>query len=89
MTPKAIQRLRKSLRLTQDQFSRPLGVHWVLISKWERGAAKPKPYHAALLDAIKAAKEKKPEIGSTVAGLLASKGAIWALYHLLKAAYSK
>jgi predicted transcriptional regulator len=89
VTPKAIYKLRKRLGLTQEQFARPLGVHWVLVSKWERGVAAPRPYCAALLRAFQTAVEKKPGIGDVVATALVSEGAIWALYHLLKAAYSK
>ncbi len=41
MDKDAIIKLRKDLKLTQDQFGKRLGVHKLTISRWERGDKRP------------------------------------------------
>lgn len=37
-----IVRLRRHLRLTQLELGRRVGVHWVTVSRWERGICSPR-----------------------------------------------
>ncbi len=41
MDKDSIIKLRKSLRLTQEQFALKLGVHKLTVSRWERGDKRP------------------------------------------------
>lgn len=50
MTGADIKRLRLSLRLSQGQFAKKLGVQRSTVSRWERGAFQPLPLY---LKAIK------------------------------------
>jgi transcriptional regulator with XRE-family HTH domain len=38
MSPKEAKRIRKKLGLTQVELAKKLGLHFMTISKWERGA---------------------------------------------------
>lgn len=61
-TPKRIAALRKSLDLTQEGFSRELGVTFVTVSRWENGHGVPKGLSLKALDLCHAAaaQRKKP-----------------------------
>ena len=45
MNTKEIQELRKQLGLTQKEFAGRLGLDAISISRWERGAQRPKAVH--------------------------------------------
>jgi len=45
-----IPMLRKRLGLSQVEFGQLLGVHFMTVSKWERGLAPPTPYQLALME---------------------------------------
>lgn len=45
-----VRRVREKLGMTQTEFAAKVGVYWLTISKWERGA---KPVPPARLRAIK------------------------------------
>lgn len=49
LTAPAILKLRTQLQLTQPQFGQLLGVHWMTVSKWERGILVPNDYQLALM----------------------------------------
>ena len=89
MTAKEIQSLRLSLQMTQDQFAQLMGVHSLTVSKWERAILQPTPYQAALMGSFAKARERKPEIGDFVKGLIVGAGIGIALYHLLDAAFGE
>jgi len=89
MSPEEIRSLRQSLQMTQDQFAQLMGMHSLTVSKWERGILQPNPYQAALMQSFKKAKERKPDIGDFVKGLIVGAGIGIALYHLLNAAFEE
>lgn len=49
-----IRHLRGVLEASQDQFSRLLGVHWVTVSKWERGLGRPTEWQATIMHVARA-----------------------------------
>lgn len=59
MTPKQLKDARGRLKLTQAALAAKLGVHWMTVSKWERGAqAIPEPA-ARLLLTLRPKKRRK------------------------------
>ena len=89
MSPTEIASLRKSLRLTQEQFAQLLGVHSLTISKWERGVLHPTPYQTALMHSFGKASQRKPELGEQIATALVVAGVGVALFYLLRAAFEE
>lgn len=89
VTNRDIADLRESLGFSQAQFAQLLGVHPLTVSKWERGILKPSPHQTALLMSFRTAREKKPDIGAIVLGLIVSAGIALALYTLLNAAFGE
>lgn len=81
--------MREALGLTQAQLAQLLGVHWVTVSKWERGELTPAPYQAALIARFRQAGQAQRDIGSEVGELLVAAGVAAALFLLLKAAFEK
>lgn len=83
-TPEAITRIRKTLKLTQAQFGSLLGSHAVTVNRWEKAKLKPTPYQIALIQKFEAAcKVCEHDIADTIV----AKGAIPALFLLLKSAF--
>jgi transcriptional regulator with XRE-family HTH domain len=39
-----VKRLRKRMRLTQEQFAREVGVSFSTVNQWENGRRRPQPY---------------------------------------------
>lgn len=89
MNPEAITAVRKSLRLTQDQFAQLLGVHSLTVSKWERGKLRPTPYQAALMQSFDKATKRSPDLGDAIAAALVATGVGVALFYLLRAAFDE
>jgi len=87
MTPYQILQLRTALGLSQVQFAQLFGVHFMTVSKWERGVLLPSPYQLALLDrfALTAA-AKQEEAKERVKQLLVGAGVVAALLFLLSKA---
>jgi DNA-binding XRE family transcriptional regulator len=89
MIPAAtIRDTRTTLGLTQSQLADLLGVHWITVSKWERGQLEPGPYHAGMILKFRDAARTK-DIGRKVATALVTAGAIAAVFLLLRAAFKK
>ena len=42
--PAFVKRLRRRLRLTQEQFAREVGVAFSTVNQWENGHRRPQPY---------------------------------------------
>ena len=42
--PAFVKRLRRRLRLTQEQFAREIGVAFSTVHQWENGRRRPQPY---------------------------------------------
>ena len=77
-----IKATRKRLGLTQPQLGQLLGVHWVTVSKWERGLLAPDAYRSALLERFaRTASQKAPP--SNAGEVLVALGLVAALLLLL------
>ena len=62
--PARIRELRESLRLTQEEFARELGVSFTTVSRWENGHGKPSPLALRqLLDLLDRVQGSKPSTG--------------------------
>lgn len=87
MTKEQIFSLRSALGLSQVQFGQLFGVHFMTVSKWERGAAVPSPYQTALLNQFaNTAAVQKEHAQEQVKNLLIGAGVVAALIWLLTAA---
>jgi hypothetical protein len=76
--------VRQALGVTQAQLAGLLGVSWPMVSKWERGLARPGHYQAALLERFgRAGKRAGTSAGREVVRMMACGGIAVALYHLL------
>jgi len=53
MTPTEIKRIRKKLKMTQEEFAHTLGVTCVTVNRWELDLAKPSKLAEAVLQRIK------------------------------------
>ncbi len=82
VAPKNIADARNRLRLTQPEFGQLCGVHWMTVSKWERGQLEPNAYQTALLNEFCTA-SKKRQIDDSVKKLLIGMGIAAALLFLL------
>lgn len=60
MRPSDVRAVRCALEATQVELGALLGVHWVTVSRWERGELDPTPFQAALLEAFGAAARRCP-----------------------------
>jgi putative transcriptional regulator len=86
-TPQQIASLRASLALSQIQFAQLFGVHFMTVSKWERGLVAPSPYQSALMDQFtKTAEAKREQAKDEVGKLLLGAGVVAALVWLLSGA---
>jgi putative transcriptional regulator len=87
MTSYQILQLRTALGLSQVQFAQLFGVHFMTVSRWERGVLLPSAYQLALLDqfALTAA-AKQDEAKERVKQLLVGAGVVAALLFLLSKA---
>jgi putative transcriptional regulator len=86
MNPGEIQHLRADLGLSQVQFGQLFGVHFMTVSKWERGVLSPNTYQLALMDQFrKTANARKAEAQEQLGKILVGAGLIAALAWLLSA----
>ena len=86
MNPAEILQLRTDLGLSQVQFGQLFGVHFMTVSKWERGVLVPNTYQLALMDQFrKTATAKKVEAQEQLGKILVGAGLIAALAWLLTA----
>ncbi len=67
--PALVKRLRKGLRLTQEQFAREVGVTFSTINQWENGRRQPQPFLLKRLLEMEAAR------GGASAGVLTREAA--------------
>ena len=87
LNPQEILALRVALGLSQIQFAQLFGVHFMTVSKWERGLVAPSIYQLALMDQFaKTAKAKRELAKEEVGRLLVGAGVVAALVWLLTAA---
>lgn len=76
--------LRKNLGLSQVEFGQLFGVHFMTVSKWERGLVTPTPYQLALMAQFaKTAAVKQEEAREQVKNILVGAGVVAALLWLL------
>jgi len=87
VTPADVTALREALDLTQAQFATLLGVHSLTVSKWERALLEPAPYQVALMQSFARSRQREPDVGAVVGGVLLAAGVGAALYLLLKPAF--
>ena len=73
MKPPEIRTLRADLGTNQHQLAQLLGVHWITVSRWERGKKDPSPYHVAMLLAFRA-RAKGRRVFHKVGVMLMQKG---------------
>lgn len=60
MSPEQIKRLRKTLRLTQQELADLIGTYQVTVARWETGARRPRGlYLKALQELAEKAKRKR------------------------------
>jgi DNA-binding transcriptional regulator YiaG len=84
MNPHEIAQLRTDLGLSQVQFAQLFGMHFMTVSKWEKGVLTPNDYQQALLDQFrKTADQKKAQMKEQLGKLLIGAGVIAALVLLL------
>lgn len=50
MRPDHIKRLRETLDVSQGELAALLGVHFMTVSKWERGLLDPSAFYSGLLE---------------------------------------
>ena len=82
---RSIINLRSRLGLTQPEFGQLFGIHWMTVSKWERGLLEPTAYQTALMNEFLTA-TKKREVDVQVKAILIGMGIAAALFFLLSAA---
>jgi transcriptional regulator with XRE-family HTH domain len=79
--------LRTALGLSQVQFAQLFGVHFMTVSKWERGVVAPSPYQIALMNQFaQTAAAKQQQAQEVVKNLLVGAGVVAALAWLLATA---
>jgi transcriptional regulator with XRE-family HTH domain len=87
MAPDQILALRTALGLSQIQFAQLFGVHFMTVSKWERGVIVPSTYQLALMNQFaQTAAAKQQQAQNEVKNLLVGAGVVAALVWLLTAA---
>ncbi len=88
MTHTEIAQLRKAMGLSQVEFGRLFGVHFMTVSKWERGKdLTPNTYQVALLHEFRRAVEaQRTQVQEQLKHLLVGAGVVTALFFLLQAA---
>jgi putative transcriptional regulator len=87
MTHDQILALRTALGLSQVQFAQLFGVHFMTVSKWERGVVVPSPYQVALMEQFAKTAAAKQELAKQqVKNLLVGAGVVAALFFLLSGA---
>lgn len=84
MIPAEIKSLRSTLGLPQADFARLFDVHFMTVSKWERGVVVPSPYQVALMEQFRrTAQAQQAEVQEKVNKLLVGAGVVAALVFLL------
>ena len=90
MAPNQILALRTALGLSQVQFAQLFGVHFMTISKWERGVVAPSPYQTALMSQFaQTAAARQQQAQEVVKNLLVGAGVVAALAWLLNTAIKR
>lgn len=81
--------MRADMKLTQADFGRLFGVHFMTVYKWEYGKLVPTDYQKALLQSFRTAVDKKQaEVQQQIGALLVGAGVVAALLFLLSTADS-
>jgi len=87
MNSAQILALRAALGLSQVQFAQLFGVHFMTVSKWERGLVAPTPYQLALMNQFaETAAARQQQAKEVVKNLLVGAGVVAALAWLLTSA---
>ena len=81
--PEAIAKLRKDLKLTQQEFAQLFGVHHMTASKWERGELKPTGYQLALMTDFRQGLQNDPNVASLLSAMLVGSSITNAIFMLL------
>jgi putative transcriptional regulator len=83
MEPQEIIKIRRSLKLTQNEYAMLFGIHHMTVSKWERGDLKPSGYQLALMNEFREAAKKDSNIPSILSAMLVGSSITKALFMLL------
>lgn len=84
MTGHEVSEIRKALGLSQVEFGRLFDVHFMTVSKWERGILTPTPYQIALMGEFhKASEVERVKVQQEVKNLLIGAGVVAAIFWLL------
>ena len=79
-----IPALRRALGVSQVEFGQLFGVHFMTVSKWERGVVEPSPYQVALMEQFaKRAEAQQEQAKEQVKKMLVGAGVVAALGWLL------
>ena len=62
--PQLVRRLRKRMRLTQEQFAHKVGVTFSTVNQWENGRRRPQPYLLKRLLEMEISLDRRPETGT-------------------------
>lgn len=89
MSGSEIRSIRERLGMSQLQFGQLLGVHWVTVSRWERGELKPNAYQTEMISNFRAASRNQKNVGQEATNQLLVAGVVAALLILLIAANKK
>ena len=81
--PADITDLRKSLKLTQQEFAQLFGVHHMTASKWERGELRPTGYQLALMTDFGQGLKNDPNVSELLSAMLVGSSITNALFMLL------
>lgn len=83
-----VRQTRTGLGLSQAQFSTLFGVHWITVSRWERGVLEPSPYHTAFLReySLAAARPDAYDVGRQAMQRMAAYGAPATIFYMLSMA---
>lgn len=82
-----VTRIRNGLGLTQGKFADLVGAHYMTVSRWERGIARPTPYVLAVIQVFGEAVDKGKQAAFTVRSVYEGSGAMRALYAAMQLVY--
>lgn len=86
--PAEVLAIRQALGLSQALFGRLIGAHTMTVSRWERGTLTPTGGTAAMLHTFREAAERRPTLAHETALAIEARGAPFALWRVLSAAFA-
>lgn len=79
---------RTALGVTQAEMATLLGVHWITVSKWERGVNSVPPRVAEMADHLSHGARAQPALREEVPSMLCEHGRDYTVYRLLSAYFT-